>query len=167
MRAVRSMRVGAFVCLGILLLTLPAFSQTQTSGAATARALDTSGALIPGVEVPISSPAMIGGTRSAITDEQGSYRFTELVPGVYRVSFGLAGFKTLNIDGIPVAAGATRTVNGNMEVATVAEEVTVTSTAPTIDLEAATVAVNWSQQKLDELPYARSIKSLTTMIPGL
>src|SRR5215475_14262064 len=154
-------------CLALALFTAPAFSQTQTTGAITARASDTSGALIPGVEVTIASPAMIGGTRSAITDEQGTYRFTELVPGVYRVSFALAGFKTLNIDGIPVAAGATRTVNGNLEVATVAEEVTVTSTAPTIDLEAAAVAVNWSQQKLDELPYARSIKSLTTMIPGL
>ncbi len=161
------MRVGVFVCLAIFLLTLPAFSQTQTSGAVTARALDTSGALIPGVEVTISSPAMIGGSRSAITDEQGSYRFTELVPGVYRVSFALSGFKTLNIDGIPVAVGVTRTVNGAMDVATVAEEVTVTSAAPTIDLEAATVGVNWDQKKLDELPYARSIKSLTQMIPGL
>jgi len=150
-----------------LCLAMPTFSQTQTSGAITARALDTSGALIPGVEVTISSPSMIGGTRSAVTDEQGLYRFTELVPGVYRVSFALPGFKTLNIDGIPVVAGATRTVPGSLEVATVAEEVTVTSQAPTIDVEAATVGVNWGQQKLDELPYARSIKSLTTMIPGL
>jgi hypothetical protein len=159
----------AAICLCLLTLSLgsTALAQTQTSGAITARALDTSGALIPGVEVTISSPAMIGGSRSAVTDEQGSYRFTELVPGTYRVSFALPGFKTLNIDGIPVSVGVTRTVNGSMEVATVAEEVTVTSAAPTIDLEAATVGVNWDQKKLDELPYARSIKSLTQMIPGL
>jgi Carboxypeptidase regulatory-like domain len=144
-----------------------ALSQTATSGAITVRALDNSGALIPGVDVSISSPAMIGGTRTAVTDEQGSYRFTELVPGTYRVTFALAGFKTLNIDGIPVAALVTRTVVGNLEVAAVAEEVTVTSQAPTIDVEAATVGVTWGQQKLDDLPYARSIKSLTTMIPGL
>src|SRR5688572_25273686 len=159
--------VALVLCLALALCASPAYSQTQTSGAITARALDTSGALIPGVEVTISSPAMIGGARNALTDEQGSYRFTELVPGTYRVSFALPGFKTLNIDGIPVVAGATRTVAGNLEVATVAEEVTVTSQAPTIDVEAATVGVNWGQQKLDELPYARSIKSLTTMIPGL
>ena len=85
------------VCL-VLLLAVPAFSQTQTTGAITARATDASGALIPGVEVTISSPAMIGGSRTAVTDEQGAYRFTELVPGVYRVSFGLAGFKNLNIE---------------------------------------------------------------------
>src|SRR3954468_24749352 len=105
--------------LVLALLTFPAFAQTQTSGAITARALDNSGALIPGVEVTISSPTMIGGTRSAITDEQGSYRFTELVPGSYRVTFALPGFKTLNIDGIPVSVGVTRTITGSMEVAAV------------------------------------------------
>ena len=52
-----------------------------------------------GVEVTITSPAMIGGARSAITDEQGTYRFTLLAVGVYRVTFALQGFKTLNIDG--------------------------------------------------------------------
>ena len=163
------MRVRFTVSLFLLmaLFATTGFSQSQITGAITARALDTSGALIPGVEVTISSPALITGTRSAITDEQGSYRFTELVPGVYRVSFSLAGFKTLNIDGTPVVANATRTVNGALEVASTAEEVTVTSQAPTIDVEAATIGVNWSQQKLDELPYSRSIKSLTTMIPGL
>jgi len=154
-------------CCFSLALTAQLLAQTQTTGAITARAVDTSGALIPGVEVTISSPAMIGGSRSAVTDEQGSYRFTELVPGVYRVSFALPGFKTLNIDGVTVTVNNTRTISATMEVAAVSEEVTVTSQAPTIDLEAATVAVNWNQQKLDELPYARSIKSLTNMIPGL
>ncbi len=154
------------LCL-IVLLAIPAFSQTQTSGAITARATDASGALIPGVEVTISSPSMIGGSRTAVTDEQGAYRFTELVPGVYRVSFTLAGFKTLNIDDVTVTVNQTRTITGAMQVASVAEEVTVTSETPAIDLEAATVGVNWDQQKLDNLPYARSIVSLTTMIPGL
>src|SRR5438552_368628 len=159
-------KVHVFVIALVFVLAIPGFSQIPT-GAITARASDTSGALIPGVEVTISSPAMIGGTRTAITDEQGQYRFTELVPGTYRVSFALAGFKTLNLTDVPVAANSTRTVTGSLQVASVAEEVTVTSVAPTIDVEAATVGVNWNQQKLDELPYARSIKSLTTMIPGL
>src|SRR5690242_20259633 len=87
------------LCL-VILVAIPAFSQTATTGAITARATDASGALIPGVEVTISSPAMIGGSRSAATDEQGAYRFTELVPGVYRVSFALPGFKTLNIEAV-------------------------------------------------------------------
>jgi len=165
------MRRGSFRLL-ILILALftgavPAFSQTAFTGAITVRAIDSTGAVIPGVEVSISSPAMIGGGRNAVTDESGTFRFTELVSGTYRVSFALPGFKTLNIDGNVVAAGRTLTVPGIMEVATVAEEVTVTSASPTIDLEASTVAVNWDQSKLDNLPYSRSLRGLTTMIPGL
>src|SRR5215510_11027213 len=90
----------------VLTLALPGYSQIQT-GAITGRAMDTSGALIPGVEVSVSSPALIGGARSAPTDETGTYRFTLLAPGTYRVTFALPGFKTLNIDGVSVLAGGT------------------------------------------------------------
>src|SRR5690242_4350431 len=125
----------------ILCCCVPAFAQIQT-GAITGRAGDASGALIPGVEVSITSPAMIGGARTAPTDELGVYRFTLLPAGTYRVTFALPGFKTLNIDGVNVAAGATMTINGTMDVASTTEEVTVTSSAPAIDLEAANVGIN-------------------------
>src|SRR5205823_1297368 len=142
------------VCLVLALSAIPAFSQSETTGNIAGRAQDSSGALIPGVEVSITSPAMIGGARSAVTDETGSYRFTLLPAGTYRVTFGLSGFKTLNIDGVNVTPGATMTINGPMEVASTAEEGTVTSQAPAIDLEAATVGVNWDIHKLDDLPYS-------------
>src|SRR5262245_61269423 len=84
-------------------------------GTITGRALDKSGALIHGVEVTITSPAMIGGARTAISDETGVYRFTQLTVGVYRVSFALSGFRTINIEGVNVGSGATTTINGTME----------------------------------------------------
>ncbi|MBI4474875.1 MAG: TonB-dependent receptor [Acidobacteria bacterium] len=158
---------GFLTVLGMMLL-LPAWGFAQaTTGAITGRVMDSSGALIPGVEVTISSPAMIGGSRNAITDERGTYRFTLLPVGVYRVSFALPGFRTLNIDSVNVTVGATMTINGTLEVAAVAEEVTVTSEAPTIDLEAATTGVNWSLQKLDTLPYGRGIRAITQLLPGI
>ena len=98
----------------LLFAAIPAFSQT---GAITGKATDGTGGLIPGVEVSINSPAMIGGVRTAPTDETGGYRFTLLPPGLYRVTFALPGFKTLNVDGVQVDAGATMTINGKMEVA--------------------------------------------------
>ena len=150
-----------------LVLVCPTLGMSQTTGGITGRAQDISGALVPGVEVTITSPAMIERSRSAFTDEQGSYRFTLLALGVYRVSFSLPGFRTLNIDGVNVTTGNTMTINGTMEVATMAEEVTVTSQAPTIDLEAATVGVNWNKQKLDDLPYGRSVRGLAGLIPGM
>src|SRR4051812_47982254 len=107
------------VCLALVTASPQAFSQTQATGAIVGRAQDSSAALIPGVEVTISSPSMIGGARTAVTDEQGAYRFTLLAPGTYRVSFLLQGFKTINIDGNDVVAGRTLTVIGSLEVATV------------------------------------------------
>ena len=78
-----------------------------------------------------------------MTDAEGVYRFTALPGGVYVVKFDLPGFTTLNIEGVQVNAGATMTINGKMDVASLEATVTVTSQAPTIDLEAAQVAVNW------------------------
>src|SRR5579871_2451677 len=157
---------GAGLWAVYLVLCLPVFSQTLTSNI-TVRAEDSTGAVVPGVEVTISSPAMIGGSRKDVTDETGSYRFTLLAPGTYRVSFALPGFKTLNIDGNTVTAGNTITVVGKMEVAQTAEEVTVSSQAPAIDLEEATVGVNISQKMMDELPWSRSLTGASMMAPGL
>jgi hypothetical protein len=144
----------------------PAYAQQQT-GAITGRAVDTSGGALPGVTVAIASPNMIGGARTAVTDDQGVYRFTLLPGGTYTVTFTLPGFSTLNVEGVSLSAGATMTINGKLEVATLQETVTVTSQAPTIDLESSKVAVNWDQQKLDEIPYSRSLTGLVALIPGL
>ena len=147
-------------------LAMPASAQEQT-GAITGRATDTSGGALPGVTVSITSPNMIGGARTAVTDEQGVYRFTLLPGGEYTVSFMLPGFSTLNVQGAKLNAGATATINGKLEVAALQESVTVTSQSPTIDLEKANIAVNWDQQKLDDLPYSRSLTGLVSLIPGL
>src|SRR6516225_1916527 len=95
-------RLCLSVFIAIAALAIPAFPQSETTGTITGRAQDASGALIPGVEVRITSPAMIGGGRTAVTDETGTYRFTLLPAGAYRVTFALSGFKTLNVDGVNV-----------------------------------------------------------------
>ena len=105
--------------------------------------------------------------RTAVTDEQCVYRFTLLSGGQYKVSFVLPGFATLNIEGVNLNAGAPATINGKMDVAALQESITVTSQSPTIDLESASVSVNWDQQKLDDLPSSRSLTALVSMIPGL
>ena len=160
--------VRFFLTIPMVILAIAGFSYGQTStGAITGRASDASGALIPGVEVSITSPAMIGGARTAPTDELGVYRFTLIPAGAYRVTFALPGFKTLNIDGVNVGAGATMTINGVMQVAATTEEVTVTSDAPAIDLEAANVGININSSNLDKLPYGKAIRGLSRMIPGI
>src|SRR6516162_6338235 len=139
-------------CFALALFAIPAFPQSAVTGNIAGRAQDSSGAVFPGVEVTITSPSMIGGARTEVTDETGSYRFTLLPAGVYSVKFALNGFKTKTLTDVEVTPNATMTINGSMEVASVAEEITVSSAQPAIDLEATTVGVNWDIHKLDELP---------------
>ena len=161
-RNVFSMAIAAMV------MALPALALAQgATSNITGRATDSSGGALPGVTVSVTSPNLIGGARTAVTDEEGVYRFTQLPGGAYTVKFELPGFTTLNVEGVNVSGGSTMTINGKLEVATLQETVTVTSQAPTIDLESSKVAVNWDQQKLDDLPYSRSLQGLISLVPGL
>ena len=153
-------------CVAFLLCTVSLFAQTIGTGAIVGRALDPTGAVIPGVEVTITSPQLIGGAHTTVTDELGVYRFELLRAGTYRVSFALPGFKTINIDDVGVVVNVTKTQDATMEVSATAEEVTVSSQAPTIDLEAATIGVNWSQKMIDDLPWSRSLVAISAMIPN-
>src|SRR5262245_23541848 len=84
------------IALGVLLF--PAIPLAR--GAIAGQVTDTSGAIVPGVTVEATSPALIEGTRSTSTDEQGRYQITGLRPGAYKVTFTLPGFRTIIREGI-------------------------------------------------------------------
>ena len=164
LRQVRFFLIG----VPILVLALAGSASPQfITGTITGTAMDSTDALIPGVEVSLDSPAMIGGVRTAVTGEGGVYRFTLLpAPGVYRLSFVLPGFQTLNIDGVNLGVGATMTINGTLEVGVVTQELTVTSETPGIDLESAALSINFDKHQLDTLPFQNDIKGIGALLPG-
>src|SRR5688572_12510589 len=76
--------------VGVLLLAATdVWAQANSAIAGVVR--DTSGAVMPGVTVEASSPALIEKVRVATTDGTGQYRVIQLPPGVYTVSFTLPG----------------------------------------------------------------------------
>jgi hypothetical protein len=80
---------------------------------------DTSGAVLPGVTVEASSPVMIEKVRSSVTDRSGQYRIVGLRPGVYAVTFTLAGFNTVRQEGIQLTGSFNASVNAEMKVGAV------------------------------------------------
>src|SRR5215216_4955423 len=73
----------------------------QTTGVINGRVSDDSGAVIPGVQIVLTSP-VVQGERTTLSDEAGSYRFLLLPPGVYKVAYELAGFQKLIREGVIV-----------------------------------------------------------------
>ena len=56
---------------------------------------DSSGAVLPGVTIEASSPALIERTRVVYTDSQGQYRVIALNPGAYKVTLYAPGFSAI------------------------------------------------------------------------
>src|SRR5207247_10861437 len=86
---------------------------------------DTTGAVLPGVRVEATRPALIEKVRTVVTDGEGLYKIADLRPGDYAVTFTLPGFSTVRRDGIVLSAGFTATVNAELRVGTVEETITV------------------------------------------
>ena len=160
------MKSRIFMVLAALLcFAVSAISQTNL-GTITGRVEDSSAARIPGVTITVTGPA-IAGQRDLITDEGGNYRFSNMPVGTYTVKFELPGFKTLIREGIIVQAGVSTTVNPQLEVATVAETVTVTGESPVVDLEQAKIGVNFGSAVKDNVVNARNYWALLAQAPGL
>lgn len=158
---------GCFALLVAVGLAVPVAAQVQT-GSILVRAIDDQGAMVPGVAVTISSPVLVAGTMTAVTDSGGVYRFPSLVPGTYSIKMELSGFQTINREGIVVLVGQTTPVDFQMKVASLAENITVTGASPTVDTTSANVNVNLSEQLIQGTPGGRDIWALVeSKVPGL
>ena len=107
------------------LVTLPLFA--QTTGGIVGRVTDTNGAAVPGVTVEAKSRALQG-TRSALSDPEGLYRFALLPPGEYTLVFNLSGFGPATRTGV-VALGKDSTFDVSLRLASVSETMTVSAEA--------------------------------------
>src|ERR1044071_7854375 len=90
----------ACASLGLFLI-IPSLVYAQASITGTVR--DPSGAVLPGVNVEASSPALIEKVRSVSTNDSGQYRIENLRPGAYTVTFALSGFSTVKREGIELS----------------------------------------------------------------
>ncbi len=101
---------------------------------------DPSGAVLPGVTVEASSPALIEKVRTTISDGSGQYRIIDLRPGIYTVAFSLPGFNSFQRTGIELTGNFTATINIEMRVGSLEESVTVTGEAPSWTCRASTAS---------------------------
>ena len=127
---------------------------------------DASGAVVPGVTVEASSPALIERVRVALTDGSGKYKIINLVPGSYVVTFTLEGFTTYRREGIELSDGFTAPVNADLRVGNLAETVTVSATAPVVDVQSLSQSTVMTREVMDAIPTGRNVQAVGILIPG-
>ena len=154
---------GILVVVSLLVFPSTVFAQASIVG--TAR--DASGAVLPGVTVEASSPALIEKTRSVTTNGVGQYSIQDLRPGTYSVTFTLPGFNTVKRDGIELTGSFIATVNADLRVGGVQETVTVTGEAPVVDVTSARTEQTIDGKTVAEIPTSRLYSSLTQLVPAL
>jgi hypothetical protein len=149
--------------VSILMFPLTVYGQASIVG--TAR--DASGAVLPGVAVEASSPALIERTRTVITNTAGQYTIEDLRPGTYAVTFSLAGFTGVKREGIELSGRFIATVNADLRVGGIQETVTVSGEAPVVDVTSARTEETISGRTIAEIPTSRLYSSLTQLVPAL
>jgi hypothetical protein len=164
-------RVVKLVAAVLVAAFVPIIAAAQGGGASSTgtiqgRVTDASGAVLPGVTVTATSPSMIG-AQTQVSNENGNYRFPAVPPGVYALSFELAGFNTVKRESIQIALGFTANVNVELTVATLQETVTVTGNSPVIDTTATRVQQNFKLEQLNSIPNGRDMWALLAATPGV
>ncbi|PYR45012.1 MAG: hypothetical protein DMF89_26270 [Acidobacteria bacterium] len=159
----RSLCTGLFVFLTI---GVPAVVSAQT-GSIAGVVKDTTGAVLPGVTVEATSPALIEKVRTVVTDGEGLYKIADLRPGDYAVTFTLPGFSTVRRDGIILSAGFTATVNAELRVGTVEETITVSGATPMVDVQNTRQQTVMNRDVIDSIPTGRNPASYAALVPGV
>ena len=154
---------AAAVCY---LLLLPAWGWAQGNGATAGVVRDTSGAVMPGVTVEATSPALIEKVRVVVTDDQGLYRIVDLRPGIYTLTFTLPGFTTLRREGIELTSAFTATVNAELAVGALAETLVVSGAAPIVDTQNVMQLQTLAGTTLDAIPIPKRLAAYATLLPG-
>src|SRR5688572_22652627 len=158
-------RLRAALPYALILLLLPAAANAQATLTGVVR--DNSGAVLPGVTIEATSPALIEKSRTAISDGTGQYRITELPPGIYVLTFTLSGFSVVRRGDIEVRGSGVIPINADLRLGALQETITVTGESPLVDTQSTRREMVLTSDTINSLPATRSYGALLNAIPGL
>jgi hypothetical protein len=146
---------------------VPAHAQ-RTTGSIVGTVTDDTGAVVPGVTVVLQGEAIVG-TQDVVSNERGFYRFAALPPGMYTLTFTMAGFSKLRREGLRVSVGATHEENVSLRLGQAkGEEVTVTGEGAVVDTQTNQVSTNYDKDWVRNAPIPRfTFFDLINAAPGV
>jgi hypothetical protein len=156
------------VLAGVLGLALAGTAEAQrTTGAIVGTVVDSSRAVLPGVTVTLTGAPVLGAP-TATTTADGTFRFPDLAPGIYSLTFTLAGFATVEQKDIVVSVGSTVEVSAALTVSQVEETVVVRGAAPNVNNSTAEVHTTFGREWIANAAVQRnSLYDFINAAPGV
>ncbi|HEX4488582.1 MAG TPA: TonB-dependent receptor [Terriglobales bacterium] len=169
-KSIRVVPPVLFVLFTLILFLSPRAAQAQVLyGSMTGNVTDSSGAAIAGAKVE-ALDVSTGVTREEKTDNDGTYRFNALQPGVYKVTISAPTFASAITERVDVVVNNLRRLDARLKVASQAQDVTVTAEPPLLQTDKADVHTNLSAKQIEDLPIGssqgRNFQSLYKLVPG-
>ena len=147
------------------------YAQSGTTGSIEGKIIDEEGNPLPGAQIKLTSPNLIGGAQNKVASAEGRFRFVAIPRGTYIVEASLAGFTTVKRADIQIFVGQTINIDLVLGISKLEQEVTVTGTAPLIDVKDSQMnATNLDKQMLETVGEEMRYKSSTSLInlaPGI
>ena len=165
--ASHSRTLGIARAAALMLALAPAAYGQQTAGNIEGRILDQQSAPVPGATVTAAN-GQTGYNRSAVTDSEGLYRLSALPIGTYDLKVDMSGFSSLERKALTVSVGQTLSVDFTLQVAQVAESVSVSGASPLVEVSSSSVGGVVDVQNIESLPLnGRQFANLALTIPGV
>ena len=161
------MQKRSILFLLVLLLTGAfAFAQTGQTGTIVGKVVTPDGLTLPGVAVTLKSPAIVMSQLTAVTNENGIFRFPNLAPGMYTVTLELDGFAVSTRTNLQLFANQVMSLDFSMQMKAMEESIIVSGKAPTVDKQSTAKATNMDKEYLKSLPSTRTLATYFNMVPG-
>jgi hypothetical protein len=159
------LRIWSWVLAMVLTATVAAAQQGTSE--LRGHVVDSQGAVLPGVTVVITNQAT-GMFRETISGGDGSFIGSGLVPGTYRVTAELTGFKKFDRQEVRLEVGKTTSIDVTMAVGGLEETVNVTAVSPIVDLTSKELGGNITSDTLVKLPSVNgNFIGFVGLLPGI
>jgi len=163
----RLLRCGFVVFVLMFVLAAASTANAQVTASISGVVKDAAGGVVPGVTVVVKDDGTALANET-VTDADGRYSVKALGAGSYTVTASLTGFKTAEAKGVRVAPGQPLNIPLTLEVGSLTETVTVTSSAELINTETATVTATLNSDQLTRMPTpTRNALNAVTFLPGI
>src|SRR5580698_3466395 len=149
--------IAALVCV------LPLAAQTSSiQGVVT----DPQGAAVPAVIVTITNTDT-SATRKDVSDDSGTYRFLQVLPGPYKIEIQKPGFTT-KVGNVVLQVNEPATLDLKLDIGKTTDVVNVTAEASQVNTENATVGNPFTETQIIQLPLqTRNVVALLSLEPGV